>query len=642
MEQSTLQISFGPRDLEKIKEDWIRALTRIEENRMRMSKIEHSVGQAKHRTLLQPKVRAFLESLQHRAHSRGIGMYENLLTTFNREILPQVKKPVVMDLTTERGMPALSIQMGRDEHAEDLWDGSGGSLTNVVSLGLRYISLSRSPLRKFLFLDEPDCWMEDARVPDFGRIVAQMAENAKVQTVLITHKSLHLFDRIQHRVHLEPCPINGVRVTYPFGTPIWQDDQIGIRKIQLIDLMSHGNSIIELSPTSTLLSGPNHTGKSVPAACLRAMTQGSATDRVIRDGKDKGMLILYVEDGKRLEWTRYRGKANPKETFALYDKDGNELNKARGERGNIPSFVQDVLHINPLQDLDIQLHHQKLPVFLLDKPASKQAQILSAGMESEYLHSMMEKYKSMLTNDKKETEIGEREITLIKNLIEKAEAAIRGSDSDSNIKEEEKNLTNVVNDLKNQYDAIIKESLEIEEMEKDLKSLEILKNRVEIQNKALKEINLPETIPELEAIDEMASLYDGWEDLRVRVKVLAPVRDIVLPEIPELEETIEMAEDGNSWMKLRRKLKILREIDIQLPPEPELEDLVEMNKEINELEKLAKEKMITEKSLNDAKQKQIESMKKLNELIEKIGGNCPTCHQTMTVSHLTEENHAEA
>jgi hypothetical protein len=611
--------------------DAIRVRTRAEELAKRKTALETNVGQAKHRLSLRPKVQAFMETLQHTSHARGIGMFENLLTMFNREILPQVKKPVVMDLGVERGVPALNIQLGKGENGEDLWDGAGGSITNVISLGLRYIALTRSPLRKFLILDEPDCWLEVSAIPQFGMMVARMSKDMHVQTIWITHHAVNALGMKMHRVHLLPDAVRGVRVEYPNGLHVWKDEEKGIRRVTLEGVMSHAHSVIELAPGAIILSGPNHTGKSVLGAVLRAMTQGTATDKMIRDGYPELKVRVEIEDGMVLEWIRHR-KGSPKEVFTLFDKNGVELHKSRGERGRVPGFVLDALNVRPIQDLDIQLHHQKLPVFLLDKPSSVQAQILSAGMESEHLHSMMDKYKSMVQSDTKEAELGERELAQINARWEKLEAIFPGQSPVLELA----NLEASIHALRQQAESLMVENETLHSMEQHAMEWQQLSHRVEIWNGA----NVGElpTPPEVENVVGIQKDIANWELWQNRLAILES-GEKSLPEVPDVEDTSILVQAGREWTSLIRRIRQLEAFAIELPSTPDLQDSESLRKDVESWEQILTAMNIAAKKREAAMNEEDQCKENIARLLANTGNRCPTCHQTMTVEHLLEGSH---
>ena len=106
-------------------------------------------------------VKGVLEAIQHQSHERAVGAYEQMLSALLADVLPG-QRDVVLDLHAERGAPAMDvfIRKGDDAPLEDAWLGTGGSVTNLLSTGLRLVALMRSGRRRFLVLDESDCWIK--------------------------------------------------------------------------------------------------------------------------------------------------------------------------------------------------------------------------------------------------------------------------------------------------------------------------------------------------------------------------------------------------------------------------------------------------------------------------------------------------
>jgi len=85
---------------------------------------------------------------------------------------------------------------------------SGGSVANILSVGLRLFaltSLDEAVHRRFLVLDEQDCWMQPEIVPRFVKIIQQAAKALNFQILMISHHDSSLFLEQADRVfQLEP------------------------------------------------------------------------------------------------------------------------------------------------------------------------------------------------------------------------------------------------------------------------------------------------------------------------------------------------------------------------------------------------------------------------------------------------------
>ncbi len=101
------------------------------------------------------------------------------------------------------------IYSGSDkEHVEDILTGQGGSVANILSVGLRLIALSQLDKhrhRPFLVLDEQDCWLKPELVPVFMKLISQIADRLEIQLLVISHHPLDIFAGAAQRIlALEP------------------------------------------------------------------------------------------------------------------------------------------------------------------------------------------------------------------------------------------------------------------------------------------------------------------------------------------------------------------------------------------------------------------------------------------------------
>jgi len=147
---------------------------------------------------LAPKARDTLEELSTALFGRILDEVEANLTHAIREILGQDRVVV-----TEREVKNNRLQIhflirnqGREDEIEDIMSGQGGSVCNILSVGLRLIALSQLPEvshRPFLVLDEQDCWLKPGLIPKFMKLIQEIAARLDLQLLVISHHPLDLF-----------------------------------------------------------------------------------------------------------------------------------------------------------------------------------------------------------------------------------------------------------------------------------------------------------------------------------------------------------------------------------------------------------------------------------------------------------------
>lgn len=155
--------------------------------------------------VLAPKAQDTLEELSKALFGKILDEVEANLTHAIREILGQDRV-----VTTLREVKGNRLQIhfqiqnrGKEEEIEDIMTGQGGSVCNILSVGLRLIALSQLPQqrhRPFLVLDEQDCWLKPALIPKFMKLINEIAEKLSLQLLVISHHPLDLFSEAADRI----------------------------------------------------------------------------------------------------------------------------------------------------------------------------------------------------------------------------------------------------------------------------------------------------------------------------------------------------------------------------------------------------------------------------------------------------------
>jgi hypothetical protein len=454
---------------------------RAAELQTQKTKLSRDIALAKARIELAPEAAEAFKYLQDRAHAEAVGEFEDLLSACVADVVPDAGK-IHLELSTKSGAPALDILLDNGGDLENILEGNGGGLTNVVVTGLGFAALSRTANRQLMVLDEPDCWLKAKYVPNFTKVIAEVANPRTeadgtqlpgCQTLMISHNDIGLMDegahiqdlRIEHDLnafaarlgvavehkgevgdcaHVVWVPAQGARPAhlevryredglgdeeqnaltkgFPYieaigGARAWPDDMPGIRWVEVINLRRHVMSRLELSPGLNVLTGDINGGKStLYFTALRAMAYGETDDTMIRHGADSAVVRMGLENDVVLEMVRNR-KGAPKVLYRRYEA-GVLVNEGRQEtRSDAPSFITEVLRIGRVDDLDIQLRSQKQPVFLLNEPPARRAQLLSVGRESGLLQALIERHRLQHRRDKEQVKRDELELNLVNRTL---------------------------------------------------------------------------------------------------------------------------------------------------------------------------------------------------------------------------------
>jgi DNA repair exonuclease SbcCD ATPase subunit len=227
-------------------------------------------------------------------------------------------------------------------------------------------------------------------------------------------------------------PVDGVEVLSPDPDADWDEEQPGLRFIRLVNVQAYADAILRLSPGVNALIGPNNRGKSAFIRALRAVFYGEARDSLVRVGTRMAAIEIGVERNRTLRFTR-QPRRSPVNMWSLHEADGSVVEErgTRFESGGraVPAWVETLCRITKVEDLDVQIAHQKFPVFLLGEAPSRRSAVLSIGQEAGYIRDMLALHRERCLRDNTFVKAGERELIEINaGLIRMQDlAAIRAS-----------------------------------------------------------------------------------------------------------------------------------------------------------------------------------------------------------------------
>jgi ABC-type glutathione transport system ATPase component len=164
---------------------------------------------------LAPQVTQALERLNEQLFQQLLGTVQEKLTVALQEILEQ---PLVVKAQADfkRGAATVEFSIERDGREEDILRGQGGSVANVLSVGLRMFALAtldEAQHRRFLVRDEQDCWLRPDLVPRLVKIVHEAGRALGFQVLMISHHDVALFERYADRIYqFVPSGGSGVNV----------------------------------------------------------------------------------------------------------------------------------------------------------------------------------------------------------------------------------------------------------------------------------------------------------------------------------------------------------------------------------------------------------------------------------------------
>lgn len=618
------------------------------------------VGEAKARDGLSPEVGVAFKALQQKTHDRSVGSYEELLTYLLKDVLPQ-EGTVHLQTDYKGNETWLDVFVKKPGFKEkESLNANGGALNNVISTGLRYISLSKTENRKFLILDEPDCWVENNRVESFFKVISEVSASVGFQTFFISHHDSSMFEgnanivklrrmyadelkqipedidswlyevvfedgavrdfaSLEDVLHMEGIKIRRYKVVCEQMQPIvsqWEDATTpGIRAIELINVRQHQHTVIPCGPGANALIGGNNVGKSTAIlVATRAMAYGECDDTIIRHGQDEATIIFHIEDGKRLVMTRKKGRSPPI-MYYLYQGDECLKEGKPQKRNSVPDWVEKELGICRVDDMDIQLVSQKSPIFLLEESGPKRAKILSVGTEGENLTDLMKIYENIKSEDKETIKRGEEELTRLNMALDSF-----------------KNLTGL-------EEILAELMLEFDQMWKNFEDLKKMFSVLTKLDDVLAKNSWASNFSVLELPDLTTPTIRDTTPLEKTLKTLeTPV--LVVPELtfdsaPALKDSSILIHHGKSLVEALKANDFVVSAHESMEKMEALFDKKEISlKDTSATDKLLMEIQEQSNSLNEtvkAQNKLVEEIKHNQAteeaIIRELGGICPTCSQ---------------
>lgn len=404
---------------------------RLDNARAEEERVTTDVLTAKARLGYKDQVQRFLQELQADIHARNVGGFERMLSAFSQEVLQDVA-PVRLELYAERGASGLDLFTQLPDGArEDILDDQGGALTNVISTGLRMIACIKSEGRKFLVIDEGDCWIKPSNVPSYYSVLADAARRLDLQCLVISHHDVSLLDDTISVARVVPNAMKSATIENDPKLKARRDGA-GFRSIRLTDVQAYVDETLYLGPGVTALTGTNNIGKSTVVRALRAVFYGESRDGIVRHGARQATVSIALEDGTTLEWSR-APKRNPVNLWRLVNqmnepvtRDGDVLET--GGR-SVPGWVQKISGIGRVDNLDVHISHQKFPVFLLGETPSVRASVLSIGREAGHIDRMFTRQRQWQSDDTACIKRGEARVQEIRDFIASCEPALSAAEA---------------------------------------------------------------------------------------------------------------------------------------------------------------------------------------------------------------------
>ena len=205
-----------------------RLLHQREEHEKQSLQLAHEFAQLNAYLAIADQVTTALEQLNEQLFRQLLTVVEEKLTIALHEILNQ---PITLKAVADfqRGAAAVQFHIEREGKPEDVLRGQGGSVANILSVGLRMFALATldpQEHRRFLVLDEQDCWLRPELVPKLVKIVRDAGAALGFQTLMISHHDLDEFRTLADKIYrFTPQAGGGVRAEVVSAAAVEVDPQ---------------------------------------------------------------------------------------------------------------------------------------------------------------------------------------------------------------------------------------------------------------------------------------------------------------------------------------------------------------------------------------------------------------------------------
>jgi hypothetical protein len=590
--------------------------------RLEYTRISNEIAELDRLLSRKEEMQATLQHLQIAAQGKNKSGFEDLLTSLIHDIIPGKEDRVVFTTGISRNLASLDIDIIVDGELENIEDDKGGSICNIVAMGLRFVVLSRNPNRRILMFDEADCHLSREYIPAFAAVLNSLAYELGIQVLYISHHPQSNFEgygriiqlyKTNNKIHSR---IVGEEGAYPEG---YEPPESAIRYIRLKNYGPHENTFVELSPALNIICGDVDLGKSKLITAIAELTENKGIERRIKHKKSTFEVELGLEENMSLTWS-YARKGTKRTKYVLKDK--NSVDVETSDNGDsIPDWLHRYLAMAPVNGENIHLHSQKDPSYLLNSTkysSTKRAQMLPLGRGSRDVLVMIQNFNTRVqaaTQDRKRLE---KELIKTQNLLATMSLI----------------LENPV-DLEKTYQICDELAKTIADHDKNFELIGRLEN-LELMNSlysmGIKELDRLVVAPlTLVSDDRMVQSAANIEALTNKSKALELINTLKpAGKSPVLQDLAGIAAAGSRINTLRTSLT---HIDLLKGLKPAvkatLADTTVLEASIESIGSLAERKIKGVKVLNDCLG-QMDAIKAEKEaLIEEMGGVCPTCEKPL-------------
>jgi|GEM_PF-3195533 len=429
-----------------------------------------------------------LTHLKETYAGKAVKLYSELLTSLVKEVMGENAQPIILKPYLHKNMSALDVLVDNDGVYEDVIQSRGGSLINILATGFRFISLALTNQRRFIVLDEPDCWLAPHLVPAYYRVVEQLCAKLSVQAVIISHKEDPESDTAQC-ISLRRVDGKVVANVDQFATAIEEDHEglvgaeyhkgLQIKKIELNQFTSHESTQLELGPGLTLISGENDLGKSNITRAIRGFATNSRRADLIMNHKSAASVSFTVEDDVKVTWSLERGSNNQVHGNYSASNAHGEILEVKSKATGIPDFISEIMAMGEKQgSVDAHIGQQTDAAFVLSPTISayQRAKTINLGSDFKVIDTAISLHRDKMRD-------ANRDIKRLRNDIDEINDSLKPY--------------TLLDDIEALKELLVKFEGPLNQLSKDISSIEAFNQQ---------RLAIPEGVDGVELLCELSSV----------------------------------------------------------------------------------------------------------------------------------------
>jgi DNA repair ATPase RecN len=364
------------------------------------------------------RILSLIMEIKERLQSKDISFIEDLLTSLVNDVIPHNRDEVKIISKAENNRLSLDIFVKDGDKYRNVFVDKGGSIQNIISIGLRLITLSRSRNRRFVVFDEADQGIKVDYIPRLAEILFDLSKSLGIQILYISHHDTVCFEGkskiIKLRLDKEGCVITDAVHSNDEDS----SDKEYFTNLRIKNFRRHKDTLLNLSPYLNIITGDNDIGKSTVVEAITSFIGNEYIPSSVRDECKFQSIEAIDNQGMVFQWSKNLDEKGGAK-FLISSLEGDVINENNISRG-VPDWWHDFLFMKPYFGHDIHISKQFKSHFIIgsDVNGKQRAELLSFGSDMRKVAMMVNNHtdkvrlsQSIIRSRKKDVEDISNKIT---------------------------------------------------------------------------------------------------------------------------------------------------------------------------------------------------------------------------------------